>query len=105
MRRRLVTVVILLYIALDLSWAQMPGAFEFDPTESVESTADGPARKANALDVLAHEHHATPMPARMFDRPRPHPIRNIGAPLTTPTVAIHFVRDVCATPRPAEEPH
>ena len=42
--RRTLLVAILIYVALDLSLASMPGAFEFDPNDSVESTQSGRSR-------------------------------------------------------------
>ena len=36
-RRRVLLVAILVYVSLDLSLAMMPGAFVFDPGDSVES--------------------------------------------------------------------
>jgi hypothetical protein len=39
--RRGLLVVILVYVALDLSLPAMPGAFEFEPADSVESIGGG----------------------------------------------------------------
>jgi hypothetical protein len=56
-RRRALLVAILVYVSLDLSLAMMPGAFVFDPGDSVESLH---VRRASATPELA----AVPAPAR-----------------------------------------
>lgn len=51
MSRRVRLAAILLYVTLDLSLPSMPGAFVFDPAESVESTHGARARVTSAIDV------------------------------------------------------
>lgn len=45
--RRVLVLAILVYVTLDLSLPSMPGAFVFDPTDSVESTHTGRGRVAD----------------------------------------------------------
>lgn len=54
-RRRELLVAILVYITLDLALPAMPGAFVFEPTESVESVGGGrpTVRSLVASDALA----------------------------------------------------
>ena len=63
MQRRGLLVAILVYVTLDLSLASMPGAFVFEPSDSVESTymkrgramandAVVPASPVSAFDVV-----------------------------------------------------
>src|SRR5260370_33270524 len=47
MRRRLLIVALLVYVALDLSIPAMPGAFGFAPDDSVESVYQTRARAAS----------------------------------------------------------
>lgn len=94
---------ILIYVSLDLSLASMPGAFVFEPAESVESTqigrgrvaadatlppvrepatamvqqaADAPVRR---LPVIASAHRARQRPAR-----QPSPVREFAPPAEDP---------------------
>lgn len=48
--RRIAFIGILIYVALDLSFAAMPGAFVFEPADSVEGTQTSRLRAA-AQDV------------------------------------------------------
>ena len=47
MRRSVFLVAVLVYVTLDLSLPAMPGAFVFDPGESVESVQQARARAAS----------------------------------------------------------
>ena len=82
MRRCALLVAVLVYVTLDLSLPSMPGAFVFDPGESVESVqhartraaADAVMRPASAGDELV----AGPVPHAAPDQPastRPTPPR------------------------------
>lgn len=51
MIRHAVRVAILVYVTLDLSLAAMPGAFVFDPGDSVESLHIGRGRAAPGVDA------------------------------------------------------
>ena len=55
-RRRGLRLLILIYVALDLSLAEMPGAFVFDPAQSVESidAARGRLTERRLLERIAH---------------------------------------------------
>jgi hypothetical protein len=52
MRRSALFVAILVYVTLDLSLPAMPGAFVFDPGESVESVQHTRARAAAEAVIL-----------------------------------------------------
>jgi hypothetical protein len=57
MRRRALLLAILVYVTLDLSLARMPGAFVFDPGDSVESVHINRGRPAPELAPLAAPAH------------------------------------------------
>lgn len=52
-RRRSLLVAVLVYVTLDLSLAAMPGAFVFEPADSVESTHSGRGRGTTEVVVRA----------------------------------------------------
>ena len=95
---------ILLYVALDLSMPTMPGAFVFEPADSVESIGGGRAMARVAfLSMLA----ATPAPpsAQMHDdlpqrRPATCEVPLLGCP-----PARCLPRATCDPPQPSEDPH
>ena len=51
-RRPVFLLAILIYVTLDLSLAMMPGAFQFEPADSVETIQIGRARVAARVAVL-----------------------------------------------------
>lgn len=51
-RHRALLFAILVYVTLDLSLAMMPGAFVFDPSDSIESVHVNRGRTAAELPVL-----------------------------------------------------
>jgi hypothetical protein len=84
---------ILVYLALDLSLPAMPGAFVFEPADSVESVRTHRGRtdaEPAALPDVAREAHALSRPrvdvadvvrpSRPVDRPR-HPVVGWRCPL------------------------
>ena len=58
--------VVLAYLTLDLSLASMPGAFVFEPDQSIETTQNGRAR---AADVLAGSVQPTGLVAAVIAEP------------------------------------
>ena len=67
MRRRALLLALLTYVSLDLSLAGMPGAFVFDPADSVESAQGARTRAPSpllAVPASAAETSTTPAPAR-----------------------------------------
>ena len=85
--RRLVLVVLVAYVALDLGCPLVPGAFSFDPEDSVESAGGKRARQSS------------PQPAVVPDAPRayaapPGPIRPRGLRRQPPP--LHRARDHAA---------
>jgi hypothetical protein len=51
-RRPVFLLAILIYVTLDLSLAMMPGAFQFEPADTVETIQIGRARAAARVAVL-----------------------------------------------------
>jgi len=102
--RRLLFVV-LIYIALDLSLASMPGAFVFDPDDSIESVQMSRSRDvAGVVTALVPARDPGAVVARQVAvRPRFVPMPSIpGMPLRTGD------GPRTATPEPAppsEDPH
>jgi len=101
MRRRVMILALLLYVALDLSIPSMPGAFGVDPDDSVESlhqtraraTAEAviPPASGAATSVLAE---LPPEAGRRPAPPRPAPERpSRRTPLTDEPAS------------PSEDPH
>jgi hypothetical protein len=65
MRRRALFFAILIYVTLDLSLPSIPGAFVFEPADSVESTQINRGRgavEAGVLPPLARELAVLPEP-------------------------------------------
>lgn len=93
------------YVALDLSLAAMPGAFVFEPDETVESTLGARGRlKAEAASVPARPGSSL---ARWQPRldvgprwPEPGGIARPGNPAVT-----CLPRSSCAPPPASEDPH
>ena len=95
---------ILLYVSLDLSLSMMPGAFQFDPAESVESLQGSRARAVPIREVAPP---AAPAAALV---PRPVDITHYRIP-TRPAdsrwrLAISASSRISSEPAaPSEEPH
>jgi hypothetical protein len=93
---------LLLYVTLDLSLPDLPGAFAFDPDASVESVDVARARPPAKIPVL-------PVPSsddRLFLtnlRHRLPPSRSISASATP--VVKWLPRAHCALPHSSEDPH
>jgi hypothetical protein len=64
---------VLIYVTLDLSLPTMPGAFVFEPSESVESTQSRARTAAEtvALPAAAHAAFVWSQPLEVRDRPTP----------------------------------
>jgi hypothetical protein len=76
MARRALLAALLLYVTLDLALPMMPGAFEFDVAQSVESAQRTRAGSAagDAVGLLAASGAAAeiaPQPVRLGDQPAP----------------------------------
>ena len=95
---------ILVYVALDLSLPTMPGAFVFEPADSVESIGGG--RVVTRVGVLPAP-AASPVPAPSpLQRDLPHrrpPSREIVLAGRLPARCLP--RITCAPPQPSEDPH
>jgi hypothetical protein len=104
-RRRLLLVVVLVYLGLDLCLADMPGAFVFDADGSVDGISLVRAREATgivAVPALSPEsfllrrhpdHDVRPRPASRNDHPAP---RFAGKRLP---------RATCTSSAPSEDSH
>jgi hypothetical protein len=69
-RHSALVLAILLYVALDLSCAAMPGAFVFDATESIDA-AQGRVRVAPERVVLAMSMRSPAVLDPVLERPEP----------------------------------
>ena len=103
-RRRALLLAILLYLSLDVSLPSMPGAFEFDPADSVESVHSTRVRMAGDVILLP----AFPMSARVVSqlidvRPRPAALRETA--LVGHRVVNRLPRATSDPARPSEDPH
>jgi hypothetical protein len=87
-------VALLVYITLDLSLPSIPGAFAFEPSDSIESTCQGRARAATAVVALP----VLPVERPTVEVPRPG-VR--GRVTSVRVVARHRPR---VLPRTAPEP-
>ena len=97
---RAVALLVALYLALDFSTPLIPGAFTFNPDESVEVVADSGYGAAVAVlaampDVTPswHEHSGTDMPI----------LRLAARPLFTPIVVTRLLA-LRADPEPSPSP-
>jgi hypothetical protein len=99
--RRALLVAILVYVALDLSLPTLPGAFEFEPADSVDGIGGG--RAAALIVALAPGSPLIVLPPRR-DLRRPRPRRCEVAPGGCP-VTQRLVRDTGDVARPSEDPH
>lgn len=104
-RRRTLLLLILIYVGLDLSLSEMPGAFVFDPAESVESIDVARGRLTAKVVVM-------PTPTRAFlllpQTRRDFRLRVLSRSefaLPEHPVVNCLPRATCASPRPSEDPH
>lgn len=103
MRRSALLVAVLVYVTLDLSLPSMPGAFVFDPGESVESVQHARARAATDVVMrpasMGGELLADPVSPAVPERP---------ASTGPPPPRFHVARrsGLLGEPAPAsEDPH
>ena len=102
MTRPALLVAVLIYVALDLSLAGMPGAFVFDPAESVESAHGARPRVPGPFVAVA----ATPRQSAITLTTPPPP-----ATMAAPLRAQRGVESVCSLARgvlpraPSDEAH
>lgn len=97
---------LLIYVALDLSLAAMPGAFVFDPDSSIESVDRGRVRPSKVVDLPVRARDSFVLlrrqPARDSGPRRP------GSPdaLRAPRLVMSCLpRAICAPLPPSEDPH
>lgn len=106
MRRRRLLLGILVYVALDLSFAEMPGAFVFDPAgsvESVDATRTGTTVRTVVLPTLETGSFVLAQQPRSDLRGRlPH-----RGEIVLPgfRVVSCLPRAACAPASPSEDPH
>ena len=105
MNRRALLVAILVYLALDLSLAEMPGAFVFEADDSAEGTRV--IRGRLVVEIVA----LPILNAGSFVVPSPHiDLRHRLSPLSdvvrlARSAAPCLPRAVCALSSPPEDPH
>ena len=107
-RRRGFRLLILIYVALDLSLAEMPGAFVFDPAKSVESIDAARGRLTAKLVLLptpARETFNSPQPPMRSDFEHRLPHGSEVAPPGRCVVNCLPRATTGASPRPSEDPH
>jgi hypothetical protein len=97
-------VAILIYVTLDLALPAMPGAFVFEPADSVESIGGGrPAVRGVVLPAPVGG--SIPVAPLLVAEARHHlPGRGEAAPLDRPSVH-HLARGRCEPAPPSEDPH
>jgi hypothetical protein len=104
--RRGLLLVILIYVALDLSSCEMPGAFVFDAASSVESIHDARARTTATIIVLptpARESFVLSQQARgeiTHRLPQGSEVADSRLPVVN-----RLPRATCASPPSSEDPH
>jgi hypothetical protein len=99
-------VVILIYVVLDLSSCEMPGAFVFDAASSIESinvTRASTTASVFILPTSAREFFVLPQHARDDLRHRLPQGREV-AYVSLPVVN-RLPRATCASPSSSEDPH
>jgi hypothetical protein len=104
--RRSLLLIVVLYIGLDFSLPDMPGAFVFDPAGSVESIGLARPRPAEKITAL-------PIPIGgaflRFDLQRSdlRHRRPLRSEVVRPeAIMVNYLpRAICAPPRPPEDPH
>ena len=108
MKRKLL-LVLLLYVGSDLAWPDTPGAFVFDPDESVESVEGGGRSRETATMPLVECRTPCSMSFVVAESPRSEFRRCVNArrePADAPARgAAYLPRAVCALPFASEDPH
>lgn len=104
-RRPRFLLVILVYVALDFSLPSMPGAFVFEPTESVETVQARVGRAGLEVVValpLATDPGISPLP--QLERRHASVVTRSTTPVTPP-VRDRLPRRKPAPASPTEDPH
>ena len=103
-QHRAIVLALLVYVTLDLSLPGMPGAFVFEPSETVDS-AQGHRGRAPVDVVIARrpaEHAVLPsLTITSADRPLP----SSDAPFLVGPVVRRLPRAVLESAPPADDPH
>jgi hypothetical protein len=95
---------ILIYVSLDLSLPMMPGAFVFDPGESVESARLSHERKPAGAIVL-REPVGVPAPVSRLAEIRPRPTSPSDGTPRGPVLVRSSARASAEPPTSSDEPH
>ena len=104
-QHRALLLAILVYVSLDLSLPGMPGAFVFEPSETVDSAQGrGRATAADMVIVLGSvgDRVLPSLTITSDDRPLP---SNGSDPCVTCPVVKRLPRAVLEPARPADDPH
>jgi len=103
-RRRAFLVAILVYVTLDLSLPTMPGAFVFEPDDSVESIGGG--RLVAKIVVVPAPGGSSFLPWSQPPGDLRHRLRaSRGVRLMGRRLVSWLPRATCAPSPPAEDPH
>jgi hypothetical protein len=103
-RRRELLVAILVYVTLDLALPAMPGAFVFEPADSVESVGGGRATVRSLVVPGALAGPVAVAPLLASDVRHRWPRRGEAAVLDAPSMH-PLARGCCGLTSPPEDPH
>jgi hypothetical protein len=97
-------VAVLVYVTLDLALPAMPGAFVFEPADSVESIGGGRWAVRGVVVPAPVAGSAPVVPRVAFGARLPGP--RCGEPRTLDAPSMHHLARACCEPaRPSEDPH
>ncbi len=109
MKRKLLLVLLLYVVGTDMAWPDLPGAFVFDPDESVESADGGGSSRETATMPLVECRRPCSMSFVVAESPRSELRRCARArrePADAPAPgAAYLPRAVCAFSFASEDPH
>jgi hypothetical protein len=104
--RRLFLAALLAYVALELSLCEMPGAFVFDPAESVETVDSSRTRPTNKPVALPIPVPGSSLSVReLLEDPDHRPARIAETEPARRFVVSYLPRAVCCQPPLSEDPH
>ena len=103
-QHRALLLAILVYVSLDLSLPGMPGAFVFEPSETVDSAQGRGRATADMVIVLGSVGYRVLPPLTITSDDRPLPSSGGNACVTCPAVK-RLPRAVPEPARPADDPH
>jgi hypothetical protein len=102
--RRELLVAILVYVTLDLSLPAMPGAFVFEPADSVDSIGGGRVAVRVTILPASSGGPVALSPGPISDLPPRRAVPTASRPLDQPRAPC-LPRGTCDTPPSSEDPH